>query len=1189
MAIAKTNDGNGSATSTITYSASAGDIVVIGIGAHSHTNFCKVKSITDTGGLTWRRRRASKQLHTYTSNSSDRSNIELWWAYAASAQTSKSITITFNTTSNLDYSQAFWASFSGVGNTSKPWASAAAGFEQKFTNSGSTQMMTPSVTSSATGDMLVGFFASLTKSPGSVPTTGVGVTAIGAGVTSTGTAQGVGGAFNTAPGVSTYQWNWNNAQNGYASIGDALGITGGGAGDDSDLTPAPTIVASGSQLYAPGNTTPAVFSYNMNIAADALIVIEAVTESDGGYMPISSMSDGTLTYQRRSMTQLRALNVGSGQGEYLCFEVWWAHSPIAVTSGTRNLTVNHDTSASSGHRNLLFIGTQFQDTNDPLAPWDATAFGRFTYANASTKQTNPSVNYTTTSNNALVLGFAFEMESSGSGVLATAGSGYTSINNLNRGLTPNRVWLNWERKAQAAAGASSVAFSDATGKLTWIVIADALSGQSTGSGANVDSTATGTTLTVTDSLIAGGAFYSTDAIDLIAVVGQDLGTGVTFAKVYDTSTYTPVTFSGTLPSGLLGCATFSPNKTMLAINNASNVFIYDIVDNVPTYNRTLSGAVAANAAHLSWSPDGSRLMCVSAATLKIYNTSTWTTVTNPTGAENSDLVSGDWSPAGDYLAFGYNANAGDEVRLYDAGTFAAATNPASQPGANVTTVRFSPDGNWLAVNFTTTNVFRVYDKSNSWAALSNPSTVPTGTPGGRRASIGWGPSSDRVVIHTNATPFVWSYTRSGTTLTKETSPSVTPSSNSAVGAYDPTGAKYLASSGADPRLLKYTVSGWSKDTDIAYQPPSATLVLGIDSGHVTTVGGTADGSTVTVTSSLIAGSAFEESIASGATLPVVVSLIDGDVVGGAIVDGATLTVTDSLIEGTATGGALAAGSTLPVVVSLQTQTPAAYVPQILTVTTSLVGQSPQATGGALVDGATLPVNVVLTSLTDPPAGEFDFAEGATLNVNVVFIPGTATSPDALAPGTTFPVVVSLIPSVPAAEGDGTVSGGDATIVVGVSLVPGMALAEDFSNNSIRPGLPGIGVRTEQGIDAEANGATITVGTAIVAGKAFGQELVVVPATSPARVEFPARDHPIEKVEDLRQALVPPVHAPAPAREVHHHHHTERVVERAGDAAAHTVERVVEHVINCTVQGSIIDVDTYDGDDELLLMMALEDA
>lgn len=909
--ITPTHSGNGSATSSVTYSAEAGDIVVIGIGALSHTNYCKVKSIVDSAGLTWRRRRQTKQTFAYTSNSSDRAVLEYWWANASSAVASGTITITFDTTSNLDYSQAFWTSYQGVGNTAKPWAAVGAGAQQLYSNAAVSQAMTPGVTSSTTGDELIGFFASLTKSPSSVPTVGINVTPMGpagtaTGVASTGTAQGVGGVMNKAPSVGSFAWNWNNNQFGYVSIGDALGVATGGAGDDSDLTAIPSVTST--DTLAPGNTIPSTGSYNA--LADELLIVEFATDATGGYMPATSISDGTLTYTRRGQTQLRALqSLGATQGEYTEVEVWWAHTKVAFTG--RTLTINYDSSATSSHGNPIIYVHHIADVQDPAAPFDdnASAHGVHTYAHASVKETNPSASYTTSQLNDLILAWSFEYESSGSGAISTVGSGYTSITTQTRGTTPSRTYFTAERKTQAVAGASTAARADATGKLHWILVSDAISGTMTGSASDtsaVSATAGGATITVTVSLsTVGGA--------------------------------------------------------------------------------TVSG------------------------------TATGSTIT-------------------------------DTVSL---------------------------------------------------------SSVGTAT-GGSLANA------------------------NGTTLTETVS---------------------LSSVGAA--------------TGGALVPAGGTLQVDV---------------------SIIEGTADTNVTANGATITVTSSIIAGAATGGALASGSTLTVTDSLIEGAATGGALVSGATLTVTDSIIGSSPQAFVPAIITVPVSLIGQTPQATGGALVDGDTVTVDVSLFSSTDPPAGEFDFAEGATLQINVSLISGSAGATDALVPGALFPIIVTLIPGT--AVGDGTVIAQGATLTVDVVFIRGQAFGNSSDNNGVRPRVSG-GVSTTQGIDATARGSTVTIRTRLRPGRAYGHAQVDWPNQSPVQALLVQAGHAIEKVDDE-----PPTLAPQIVERVEHHHHTvERIVEKAGDAGTHTVERVIEHVINATVQGATVDAELeYDDSDDIVLMLqALEDA
>jgi hypothetical protein len=181
-----------------------------------------------------------------------------------------------------------------------------------------------------------------------------------------------------------------------------------------------------------------------------------------------------------------------------------------------------------------------------------------------------------------------------------------------------------------------------------------------------------------------------------------------------------------------------------------------------------------------------------------------------------------------------------------------------------------------------------------------------------------------------------------------------------------------------------------------------------------TVGGAdASGSTITVTASVVAGTATGAATAAGSTITVTTSMVAGSAT--ASVDGtatgSTPTATASLVAGTATGAATAAGSTI-------------------TLTASMVAGS--AEGGTAASRREYIVGppylnetgsrqyitasyYIIEAVT--AAGVDDTASGSTITVTASLVAGTATGA-ATAAGSTITVTASLVA--------GTAVGGTAT-------------------------------------------------------------------------------------------------------------------------------------------------------------------
>lgn len=315
----------------------------------------------------------------------------------------------------------------------------------------------------------------------------------------------------------------------------------------------------------------------------------------------------------------------------------------------------------------------------------------------------------------------------------------------------------------------------------------------------------------------------------LITAGVNLSTSNAYFKIYDGS-YTTVTNPAGVPTGAatIGCCAISNDKTKFAISTGADVIVISLASGFSTIH-TISGILSANNGTLSWSPDDSRLLIVNNGVVAIYNTSTWTTVTAPSVA-SSAASAGDWSPGtGSRIAIVCSLT--PFVREFDTATMAGVTNPSSQPGSapSNASVRYSPNGKFLAVSGS--SVLFVYDRTNSMAKLTDPATLPSGGAGGRRCSINWKSDDSRVTIGTNAAPRLWSYTISGTTITKEADAATIPGGNSTGGKFTESATHCVALSNTAPKLLKYTVSAgsWVKDTDITTQPGTNDLVVDMDS------------------------------------------------------------------------------------------------------------------------------------------------------------------------------------------------------------------------------------------------------------------------------------------------------------------------------------------------------------------------
>ncbi len=153
-----TNGGtNNAATSaTCNYTTSgANRVVVLAILVTSTLGSnTTVTSVSDTGGLTWTKR---KQL-LGPSDGTDFQTLEIWWAYAATAQAAKTITVNFNQSARTQALISYGVS--GLLTPSSPW-DINGSLPASATNVGATSLPTVTGVSTTGGNgILLGWYGS---------------------------------------------------------------------------------------------------------------------------------------------------------------------------------------------------------------------------------------------------------------------------------------------------------------------------------------------------------------------------------------------------------------------------------------------------------------------------------------------------------------------------------------------------------------------------------------------------------------------------------------------------------------------------------------------------------------------------------------------------------------------------------------------------------------------------------------------------------------------------------------------------------------------------------------------------------------------------------------------------------------------------------------------------------------------
>lgn len=248
---------------------------------------------------------------------------------------------------------------------------------------------------------------------------------------------------------------------------------------------------------------------------------------------------------------------------------------------------------------------------------------------------------------------------------------------------------------------------------------------------------------------------------------------------------------------------------------------------------------------MAWDPSGTYLAVATQTgavpRCRMYKRadSTFTLTSQPAGSTyDAQHSSGGWDPTGEYVFF----TAGTRLTIYqrkkDLLSYAGYA-PTALSGTGYR-LHVCPAGGYVAVALYGTSPYfnwYSYDSSGIMTKLSNPGTLPDGN----CADVAWTPDGSYLACSLQVSPYINFFSRSGSTLTKETSPTAADGICFEC-AWDPTGI-YLAVaiSDASPYLniYKRTGASLSKMTSptaasgpaysVAWDPTGRFLAVGISS------------------------------------------------------------------------------------------------------------------------------------------------------------------------------------------------------------------------------------------------------------------------------------------------------------------------------------------------------------------------
>src|ERR1035437_1934019 len=270
------------------------------------------------------------------------------------------------------------------------------------------------------------------------------------------------------------------------------------------------------------------------------------------------------------------------------------------------------------------------------------------------------------------------------------------------------------------------------------------------------------------------------------------------------SFYLKMANPGTLPHGPVMSIDRSPNGRWVAVadytGTAGVVKIYDMSSGAPVYYGGLvSAPTQSGYLCIRFSPDSTKLIVCGSTSpyVSVFNVSNWTLTTSPAPGVTSYGAS--WSPDSTKIALTFDAS--PYLKIYDTATGSVS---AGQPttmftNGSWTPPAWSPDGAHLAAMSTVSDRLWVW-RTDTWDRISSPATMPASENPGQNNSLGWSPDSSRLITCANSTPFFYSYTLSGHTLTYEAAPATLPPSASQGVAFNPAGTKAFLLPGSAPFL-----------------------------------------------------------------------------------------------------------------------------------------------------------------------------------------------------------------------------------------------------------------------------------------------------------------------------------------------------------------------------------------------------
>jgi hypothetical protein len=325
---------------------------------------------------------------------------------------------------------------------------------------------------------------------------------------------------------------------------------------------------------------------------------------------------------------------------------------------------------------------------------------------------------------------------------------------------------------------------------------------------------------LTDSVAMGFAQAST--VSLTAPSGNVvIGLSVSPFTLWYDSNLSLLTTSWTVPAASIQAIEFSPDKSLLVIATSSALFRYDMTGATPVYKGAMTSPPAwAHISALAFSADSTRLAVVDSQLSPftwVFNTSTWTTVTAPTGPTGTGVA---FNGAG-ASKIAAPISSPVTLKLFDTpGMTASATQPGTQPTLSnaYSNIDFSPDGNYLAANgVASPSPMRVWQMSALSAPLANPASMPHASDSVIGKALRWNAQSTKFAVCDNFGTY--GYRVSGTTVTQDQ----TISTIQAVApAYRSDGAKLYLLNASAPRFQVFSISGntYTADTNPTSQPAS---------------------------------------------------------------------------------------------------------------------------------------------------------------------------------------------------------------------------------------------------------------------------------------------------------------------------------------------------------------------------------